>query len=148
MPTFKPFEDQWSLTEISQAHDMRFAFATMHEDETLVQQGPFVLCRDYMSDVIFAARTGLNLNAYGYDTSEIALQPDRTLLLIKYEESMNGVSSLIKLLNHLETEAGLGHTTRVFRPELPEDIYLIEADSKWSATPQAISLLTLTRGPV
>ena len=141
---FKPFEDAWDLTQISQAHDVLFAFATVDEiEDVITQQGPFVLCRDYLSDVVFAKRTGLNLRAYGYLTDQVNLDSEYTYLLIKYDEGMAGLNNLIDPLNRLEHAGGLHSTRKVFAPELPQGIYLIRADKRWSATPQSISLFTL-----
>ena len=139
--TLVPYDgEEMELNEISQETELRFAFAVAEGTE-LHQQHPFVLCRDYLGDAVYARRTGHDFCAFGFETDNVRLEKDSTLLLCEYTGRRAGIIDMIAKMNDLESDAGLALTRRhIIGGE--GDTFLIKADKAWSATPQAISLFT------
>lgn len=149
MYDFVPEKSIYSLCEISQKVDMKFAFAHIIEKggkATLKQIHQFIKCRDFLGDALFATHHGKQFGIYGFrfDGSKIKVDTEKTILLIRY----NGLEKLqngLNLLNYLERKAHW-KKSRIIDLGAKDGscpIYLALGSKKWVSSPQLISLYTL-----
>lgn len=135
------------LCEIYQDVDMKFAFCEVEEgDKTSVRQlHPWIKCRDFLGDALFASHHGVSYSVYGFswDGKDRKVPTDMTYLLIKHE-SKEELNNNLRLVHSLEKEAGW-RQTELIDLDINADghVFLLISSKKWVSSTVLISLYTM-----
>lgn len=138
------------LAEIYQQVGMRFAFAVLEGKGTklrLRQVHPFVKCRDFLGDAMYAAQNGsmYNLYSFKFDGSKQSLCFDRTHMFIEFdnEEALN---KNLRVMHYYEAKCKWFRTKVVkldVKSPTNKPVFYAVSSKNWMDSTVLISLYTL-----
>lgn len=129
-----------SYSEIYQTKNIKFAFCN-RVGNTLHQLFDWVLCRDFLNDVLIAEQTKQKVLHYSFEYDPKKQKIDRhcTHLLLKFrdEQDITNFKSNLRLLRKIEKNNYL-ITTRL--QHVQDNIYLVETDKFWQVSTFSLHL--------
>jgi len=140
--------DDKSMSEIYQSVSIEFAFAKIEEEEkkTVRQLHPFIKCRDFLGDALYATIHNAPFGVYGFSFDGTKEKVDRSkmTLLIRY-------SNKEAITNHLPTMNELEKAVKWKRTKLTDlkhstskgHYFLAVSSGCWMRSTSLISLYTL-----
>lgn len=142
------------LCEIYQSVQMKFAFCASkrEENKTLIhQQHPFVLCRDFLGDALYATHFSKNYGVYGFNFNgeEQKVDLNETHLLLSFNDA-SAVKAILPVLHYYEekvhwkkSKISLLRKKVFLKKKDPSYIFFIRGSKQWVSSPALISLYTL-----
>lgn len=136
------------LTQSPQKNPVQFAFVNHTFSGVYENIMPFVMCRDYFNEIIWAqwkqksSQNVIKTRVYGFDwnASTQHFTEDRVELAVEIPEKNNNLENNLHRLHEIETKNGFDVT--VLHCVSPKH-YILFADKKWQSTTQLFALYTL-----
>lgn len=127
------------LGEVHQSLKIKFAFAEEIDEKRIRQLHQFVLCRDFLSDIIYFNRTGKRFEIYGF-RSDVAIRDENVGLILRFptKEVCNNFKNNFDILVNVENVNNMRHS----HYELVDDLHVFVKinDIRWISTCLGISL--------
>ena len=136
------------LNEIYQSVAMRFAFANLRKsgDSYKVKQlHPFVKCRDFLGDAMWASKFRKPYKIYGFsfDGTKQRVQLGKTVMLIEYSK-IDRVKNNLRVLNYFESKVRWKPSKLIdIKVKSKTPVTLAIGSGMWMKSPALISLYTL-----
>lgn len=132
------------LAEIGQTLDVKFAWAVRKRDGSYTNNMPFVKCRDFLGDSLWAEETGQTKSIYGFsfNPKKQKINKRNTMLILKFpnEESFLNFVDNVKYLDQYCALAGTNSAD--FWIGDSDGLLWIKADPLWRKSIVGISAFT------
>ncbi|RLI53440.1 MAG: hypothetical protein DRO87_11630, partial [Candidatus Thorarchaeota archaeon] len=132
------------LSEIYQTVHLEFAFATKEEEGVYKAAHQFVLCRDFLHDVIWSQLNKKPVLIYGFKfaaNKDDRIDTDKTKLFIRKPDIANHLERVEKVLHIFEKRMRI-KKTKIYATQC-KTIFLVVGSKSWMSSTQMISLYTL-----
>lgn len=131
-----------NLAEIGQTLDVKFAWAVRKRDGSYTNNMPFVKCRDFLGDSLWAEETGQTKSIYGFsfDPKKQKISKRNTMLMIKFpnkETQFNFFDNCHYFLDYCDL-AG----THIPDFVVDGNLVMLKADPLWRKSVVGISAFT------
>ena len=162
-----PFDDSKNLSQIY-IRGFEFAFCKpVGTNRRLFKQlHPFVLCKDFLHDVVWSSINGKSYRLYGFsfdpavdDKEDRRASLVRTFILVRdktksIKEISNHISRSKELLNRIEDVCKFSHTiarevmlqgngaSKTAVKPAPTGCFVLEGDNRWMLAPPLLSIYT------
>ena len=137
-------EGQNQLTEIFQSFELKMAFARVAGD-SVDRIHPWVKCRDFLGDVIWATDTNKSKSIYGltYDpANDLPIEKDSLTLLLKFPDTKM-LDIFLKNQSILDTlEKNNKQPSSIFYATNDKEILLVKASPFWQQNIPMLSFYT------
>lgn len=134
-----------SLCEIYQNIEMRFALAEI-KGENVKQLHPFVRCRDFLGDTLWATHFKKYYKIYGFefDGSNKTVQLDTTCMLIEFEDEEK-LNNIVRVLHHFELNAKWKRSklSKLDIKNNDKQVWLVIGSACWMRSPTLVSLYSM-----
>lgn len=139
-----------SLNEIYQQVAMRFAFCSVKREKgklSVKQLHPFVLCRDFLSDALWAtvSRKYVSIYRFEFDGAEKQIDLHEMHMLVRFTKAQ-AFHNALRILNYYEQRIPSWKKTRmVILPKKHKDqsVALFIGSKRWLSSFPILSLFTL-----
>jgi len=143
-----------ALCEIYQQVGMSFAICGTKQTEDVLevtQLHPFVLCRDFLGDALYAnnKKTSFGIYGFSFNGKETPFDTKMTYMLVRLpdnnDESYKKFYNGLRVLNYYET-IGKWRKTKIVETDLVSEkkrVILLVSTGKWISGTQLVSLFTL-----
>lgn len=128
-------------SEIGQQKKVLFAFCNK-KGNILTPIFDWVLCRDFLSDVLYAEENNTEVNKYNfvYNPAKNKIDRDKTRFLLKMnEEDVTNLSTNLNILNKIEKDNRLVST---IIKHVEKNVYLVEGSKMWMNNTFSLHLYT------
>lgn len=145
---------KWAKTKpsLSQVYEAGVEYCWVSKDNK--QVCPFVYCKDFLHDAVFATHREKHIEIYGFSFDPRRREPinmDRLRMAVtcsKDKTFTSKVPRIIDFLNRIEEELRLIRTRAVPVENPPEKyaksgIFILEGSNRWMLSPPMLSLYTL-----
>lgn len=144
------YEKNSGLAEIYQDVQMKFAFCRLTKTTPgkakVEQLHPWILCRDFLGDALFAThhKCGYGIYGFSWDGSKSLIPTDLTYLLIKHHSKEELLNNL-KVIHHFEKTVRWKRTKIVDlnMTHSGKPLFLVISSKKWVSSTPLISLYTM-----